>query len=1053
MSASPSQPTQIAQHEAERTIAPPPNGEPDLAAPGQAPAVADGYRFGKILGYGGEGEVHAAIQLAFGRAVAIKTLRSNEPSPRLLRRFRAEAAVTALLEHPNIIPVHDLRLGADGKPQLVMKLVGGRTWRQLLDGEPPAAGRPPLTGEEHVDILLKVCDAMSFAHSHGILHRDLKPENIMVGAHGEVLVMDWGCAAHLGPKAPNSDIPVLTQLGGVSGTPAYLAPEQARGDLAACGPWSDVFLLGGILYRMLTGSPPWMAANAKETIRLAAKGEAPQEPSKRAGRKVPSELARICQHALQPDPAQRIRSVDELAAAVRRYVEHREVHRLLAEARRQHELAKAGGTESDDAYRRAINAVEQALQLWPEQTSARRLFIEVGLDSARHAIAAGAYRVAKRQASAARQEADRLGDAAGIESAGKLSSLADARERAQRKREASLHTMRKLAVAGGAVAGLALLVGLLAVWRSSAHTAEALEEAKRNLDRFESERAARVEGERLAAPALLAQARELALARQFDDALRLAIAASGFAAQDPAPEIVAAQMLVALGRRSEALPHLDRALTMRPDPDAAELRRLCASPPPDAEARIAAVLVRMGAGGAAGAMNVAAEQRVALARAQLTKAWPRLPASAVSALPDGTVQVSIRPATLEIDTLEPLRGLPVTILDVGGQKRIRDISPLASLPLTGLYAWSAPIQDLSPLRGMKLTRVSLSGVPLTDFTLFAGMRLEYVDLSAPALQDLDPFVGMPLRELRIYGAARIEDISALASAPLELLLLDGPRNGSTHLTSLTPLRGRPLRDISLLNQRGVSDLEPLRGAPVNRAILGGTSVTDLAPIANPALRILSIVETPVGDLRPLLRCPLETVDLAPQGIRAGLEGLLKLPTLKAVNGLRPEDFTAWLALQRAIAAVNPDYAWDARPSFVGGKLTELRFEAGLRNLDPVKALPLRLLRVERGAITGLDAIAGLPLEELELPGCQVASVAALARMSTLRRLNLSGCPVPDLSPLEGLPLEALIFTPNPKLAGVEVLRRMRSLKRIGATAAQLMEPAAFWQALDRGDLK
>ena len=185
-----------------------------------------GYDVGKVLGRGGEGEVHEAKQLSFGRPVAIKVLRYGHNDQRKLRRFRAEAAITALLEHPNIVPVHDLCRDDGGRLQLVMKRVSGKTWREILN-----AGTTSL--EQHISVLLKVCDAMGFAHGQGILHRDLKPENVMVGEHGEVLLMDWGCAIHVGPVSPHPDIPVLSSLRSISGTPAYLSPEQARGEHVA----------------------------------------------------------------------------------------------------------------------------------------------------------------------------------------------------------------------------------------------------------------------------------------------------------------------------------------------------------------------------------------------------------------------------------------------------------------------------------------------------------------------------------------------------------------------------------------------------------------------------------------------------------------------------------------------------------------------------------------------------------------------------------------------------------------------------------------------------
>jgi len=1042
--------TQPGGSDVERTI-----GGVDSAAAVSIPLAPPerGYRVERLLGKGGEGEVHQALQLAFGRAVAVKSLRNPTPDPRQIRRFRAEAAVTALLEHPNIIPVHDLRVAEDDRLQLVMKRVSGQTWRGLLDGAPPGPGRRPLNGEEHIEVLLKVCDAVSFAHSRGILHRDLKPENVMVGEHGEVLVMDWGCACHVGPTAPHPDIPVLTALSGVSGTPAYVSPEQARGEHAACGAWTDVYLLGGILYRMLTGSPPHRATGVQQAIAQAARGEPVEDPSQRAGRKVPGELARIAMDALHPDPARRLRTVSEIATAIRRYVEHREVHRLLAEARRQHELGKAGGADSDDAYRRAIGAVEQAVQLWPEQATARRLFVEIGLDSARHAIAAGSFRVGRRQAQAVVAESERLGDGANAETATKIVALADLRDRQARGREAQARSMRRLAVGGAVVAGLALVVGLLAVWRESTQTAQALAAAQANLERAEQERAARVEGERLAAPALLSQARELALQRKYDEGLQLALAAQGFAPEDAAAPLIAAQLLIAAGRRTEAITALDQALALRPDPLVGELRQLCLAPPADADARIAETLVRLGAGAMTGGLNLAAEKKAQLARSQLTASWPKLAPRNITALPDGTLTVRLSRGDCEIDSLEPLRGLPISNLDLSGQDRVRDLAPLASLPLTSLILNGCAAKDLAPLAGLRLRRLSAGTHVLDAADRLHGMPLEALDLTWSGQDSLAALAGLPLRELRLYGCDVLADISAAAAMPLEVLALEanGNRPGGP-LNDLRPLRGKPLRDLSLLWQRGVTELAPLQGAPLGRVALTGTAIANLAPIAQPALRSLLISETAVAELKPLLGLQLDTLELSPQRIRSPLADLRRITSLRLVNGLARDDFIRWCDLQRAIVAANPDYAWNGRAVYKDGKPSELRFSSGLRTADQLRGLPLSLLELSYCQVADLAPLAGLPLIELNLSRNKASDLRPLAGLRSLRRLNLVGCPVEDLRPLAKLQLESIAFSPRAKLVGVEVLRGMSTLKHLSAGGPSL-SPTQFWSAWDRGEIK
>jgi hypothetical protein len=213
------------------------------------------------------GEIHLGKDPSFGRDVAIKisTLSGEEAD----YRFFKEARILANLAHPNIVPVHAMGSDSRGRPFYSMKLIRGRTLQSIIDaireGNPEVAQDFPEA--RLLEIFRKICDAMSFAHSRGILHRDLKPENVMVGEYGEVLVMDWGLAKEMAsPDTPNapraSGTPHApsgvgaTMDGEVMGTPQYMPPEQAEGALARMDARSDVYSLGGILYATLTGLAP-----------------------------------------------------------------------------------------------------------------------------------------------------------------------------------------------------------------------------------------------------------------------------------------------------------------------------------------------------------------------------------------------------------------------------------------------------------------------------------------------------------------------------------------------------------------------------------------------------------------------------------------------------------------------------------------------------------------------------------------------------------------------------------------------------------------------------
>jgi serine/threonine protein kinase len=220
------------------------------------------YELVEKLGEGGMGGVYRVADTELGRQVALKVIRVVDSTGEFVARLLREAKIIAQLEHPGIVPVHDVGTLPDGRVFYTMKLVQGRR----LDQYTAEAGGIP----ERLWTFQKICEAVSFAHAHKVLHRDLKPQNIMVGTFGEVLVMDWGLAKILGAEAPikvdaekpsagfqtkarpdtSSAVPD-TAHGAVLGTPGYMAPEQARGDLAAIGQRTDVYALGAVLHFLL----------------------------------------------------------------------------------------------------------------------------------------------------------------------------------------------------------------------------------------------------------------------------------------------------------------------------------------------------------------------------------------------------------------------------------------------------------------------------------------------------------------------------------------------------------------------------------------------------------------------------------------------------------------------------------------------------------------------------------------------------------------------------------------------------------------------------------
>ncbi len=293
----------------------------------------DRYELDRLLGRGGMGEVRRAWDRRLRRNVAMKVLAPGRSEH--AARFAQEAQITGQLEHPNIVPVHELGRGPGGDLYLTMKEVRGQELSDEMEevaaavkqGETEAmAGLVRLVG-----ILLKVCDGVAFAHSCDVVHRDLKPANVMVGEFGEVQVMDWGLARIGSAKRPGlgvtsdrlDDSIDMSRAGSVIGSPPYMAPEQARGDLDEIGPRTDIFAIGAILYEVLTGTRPWKGDTATEVLARARAGVV-EPPSRRApAAMVPRELEAIALKAMAREKADRYESVPAMAADMTAWLEGR----------------------------------------------------------------------------------------------------------------------------------------------------------------------------------------------------------------------------------------------------------------------------------------------------------------------------------------------------------------------------------------------------------------------------------------------------------------------------------------------------------------------------------------------------------------------------------------------------------------------------------------------------------------------------------------------------------------------------------------------------------
>ncbi|MCB9758215.1 MAG: SUMF1/EgtB/PvdO family nonheme iron enzyme, partial [Alphaproteobacteria bacterium] len=258
-----------------------------------------------LLGEGGMGRVYRVRDPELDRTLALKVLKPELTlETGFAERFLAEARATASLNHPGVVPVHELGRLPDGRLYFTMAEIEGRTLSEVLALEPRVSSSAL---RRHVGIFRRACETVAYAHSRGVVHRDLKPANIMVGPFGQVLVVDWGIASLAGQRVELADL--------ILGTPWYMAPEQARGELQP-GPWSDVWSLGAVLYRVVGGDAPFGELPPREALTALRDGQLPARL--RTG---PQALRDICARAMRPDPADRYRDAAELADAISDWLE------------------------------------------------------------------------------------------------------------------------------------------------------------------------------------------------------------------------------------------------------------------------------------------------------------------------------------------------------------------------------------------------------------------------------------------------------------------------------------------------------------------------------------------------------------------------------------------------------------------------------------------------------------------------------------------------------------------------------------------------------------
>jgi serine/threonine protein kinase/formylglycine-generating enzyme required for sulfatase activity len=402
------------------------------------PSAPSGYELLEEIGSGGMGVVYHGRDTVLSRDVAVKFLQNRYPLTSLVaRRFVDEAKITGQLQHPGIPPVHEVGELPDGRPFLVMKLIKGRTLADLIaEG---AANRGSL-----VAVFEQVCQAVAYAHNRGVVHRDLKPANVMVGAFGEVQVMDWGLAKFRSETRADSaeasiastfhdprteaDEDLHTRAGSFLGTPAYMSPEQAIGAVDQVDERSDVFGLGALLCAILTGEPPFVADTTESTRQLAAQKKVEPAFARLNGCGAEPGLVALCKRCLAGEREERLRNAGEVASAVhaiRVEVEERARQAELETVRVEGERQKAELRAAEQHKRRRVQLLLAGVVL----------LVVVG-----GGIAAS-WVQAQREAD--RIGADRkLGDERLAAEKQRLNDLRSADEEARRKQEATRRETR-----------------------------------------------------------------------------------------------------------------------------------------------------------------------------------------------------------------------------------------------------------------------------------------------------------------------------------------------------------------------------------------------------------------------------------------------------------------------------------------------------------------------------------------------------------------------------------------------------------------------------------
>lgn len=721
------------------------------------------YILNREIARGGMGVVMEAEDNTLHRDVAMKVMiNPHEASMQQMFRFIEEACITSQLQHPGIMPIYELGVDKNGNAFYTMKRVTGRTLKEILkalqNGEKETESEYPLN--RLLNILQRVCDAVAYAHSKGVIHRDLKPDNIMIGDYGEVLVLDWGLAKVLKRKTgvsldnnkykteiktstelkaiikstgeeEGSDDILMTMEGNAIGTLGYMAPEQARGQIARMNEKSDIYSLGAILYHILALEPTVKIDSKTTKQELLNKIRAGQITPLKETKRAPKSLGLVAMKALSSHPKDRYSTVKRFQADLDAYLggfatsaEDLSAWKLIALFIRRHKVVSIFVAIILTLQALAFSVIIAEKQ---KAVEAEEAAVAAGKNTAIALSNLKATAPALATLSDSHLQRGEMEDALKIIS--NATELVPENAEYHRKRGNILQTMYRFKEASEEYAKILTL-------------APGDKNAEENLDICRT-----IEAE--------PQKLFLALRKQ--------------------------------NRLTEAM-HVIMPLTKKPETLSLFLKKIL-----DSEKSVYNSFKVDDQGKCSIELNGISD----------LSPWRAFPITSLTI--EGSPQLS---------NLSPLKGMPLTALTIRSTA-ISDLSPLNGMQLTSLLFFKCEkLSDLTPLATMPLNSLFLDFTGVSDLTPLKGIPLTELRLSCCSIADLSPLKNMPLTKLEIIHCAMVSDLTPLTGMQLTMFSLCG-----SGTSDLSPLNGMPLTELGLSSCKEISDLSFLKDMPLNRLVI------------------------------------------------------------------------------------------------------------------------------------------------------------------------------------------------------------------------------------------